>query len=181
MKVTSPNHPATAAAATHSHRKTAAPASGEQFTVTAVTTGDGQTPEAPAAAKNAAAHAGKAVPPGLAKVQARLQELAASNPNRGQSNALSVINRNVARYAEQQAAAVTTPEASATPETPMAADSAATAPAATPPLASTPSESPGTPETSTIAAVTTPSETTETPETVAASTVAPDIANSTAT
>lgn len=160
MKVTSPNHPATAAAASISHRKTAAPASGEQFTVTAVTADADQTPETPpVAAKNAAAHAGKAVPPGLAKVQARLQELAASNPNSGRSNALSVINRNVARYAEQQAA-VTTPETSATPETPPA----------TPPLASTPSESPTTPEDST----------TTTSETVAAATVAPDTASGTA-
>ena len=127
MKVTSPHHPTTAAAG--SPRKPAA--AGERFTVAADTAPAQQ--EAPATAKNAAAHAGKGVPPGLEKVQARLQALAAGNPTRGQSNALSVINRNIARYAEQQAAADT-----ATP--PAATDDAA--PTDTAPVATAPTETP---------------------------------------
>lgn len=159
MKVTPPNHPATTAA--KSHRKTAAPESDKRFTVTADTS---QAPEEPpVAAKNTAAHAGKAVPPGLAKVQARLQALAASNPERSQGNALSAINRNVARYAEQQAVAVvvTTPEI--------------------PPPASTPSEGPDTPEASTSTTVSATPEATESPETVTATTTPSDTASGTAT
>lgn len=153
MKVTPPNHPATTAA--KSHRKTAAPESDKRFTVTADTS---QAPEEPpVAAKNTAAHAGKAVPPGLAKVQARLQALAASNPERSQGNALSAINRNVARYAEQQAVAVT------------------------PPPASTPSEGPDTPEASTSTTVSATPEATESPETVTATTIPSGTASGTAT
>ena len=41
-------------------------------------------------------------------MQARLQEIAPENRNHGQSTALSSINRNIARYTEQQAAAPAT-------------------------------------------------------------------------
>lgn len=73
------------------------------------------TQDAPAAAKNAGVQETKSVPPGLEKVQARLQEITPEDRTRGQSNALSSIERNIARYAEQQAAAPTAPEAAETP------------------------------------------------------------------
>ncbi|MFC5301420.1 hypothetical protein [Azospira restricta] len=45
-------------------------------------------------------------------MQARLQEIAPEERTRGQTNALSSIDRNIARYVAQQAAAET-PEAPA--------------------------------------------------------------------
>ena len=73
-----------------------------------------QVKEQPAAAKSADAQGPKAVPPGLEKVQARLQEIAPEERTRGQTNALSSIDRNIARYVEQQAAATPAPEAPTT-------------------------------------------------------------------
>lgn len=63
-----------------------------------------------APAKSAEAQGPKAVPPGLEKVQARLQEIAPEERSRGQTNALSAIERNIARYAAQQATATPAPE-----------------------------------------------------------------------
>ncbi|MBI2305675.1 MAG: hypothetical protein HYU78_00065 [Rhodocyclales bacterium] len=71
--------------------------------------------EKPAPAKSAEVQGPKAVPPGLEKVQARLQEIAPEERTRGQTNALSSIDRNLARYVEQQAAATASaPEAPTT-------------------------------------------------------------------
>lgn len=114
MKVTSTSLPPVArelarpAAAGRSNGSSAAPAA-------ATATG---TQDAPAAAKNAGAQEAKAVPPGLEKVQARLQEITPEDRTRGQSNALASIERNIARYAEQQAAAPTAPETPDAPEAP---------------------------------------------------------------
>lgn len=61
-----------------------------------------------------AAHAGrKEIPPGLERVQARLQATPAEDLSKGQINALDRISRNIARYLEVQAMA--TPEQTAAP------------------------------------------------------------------
>ncbi|HEX5801384.1 MAG TPA: hypothetical protein VFY24_00055 [Azospira sp.] len=79
---------------------------------------DAAAQQAPAAAKNAGTQEAKAVPPGLEKVQARLQEITPEDRTRGQSTALASIERNIARYAEQQAAVPTAQETPDAPETP---------------------------------------------------------------
>lgn len=114
-------------------RPGAAGGSGKPFAdAVAATAGDGgELPAAPAAAKSADARGPKDVPPGLEKVQARLQELAGER-TRGQEKALGSISANIARYMEQHAlAAPVPPPAEAVPE---GSDPVA------PPLAGTPAE-----------------------------------------
>lgn len=69
----------------------------------------------------------KPVPPGLERVQARLQSVPAAERNAGQANATDRISRNIARYAETQA--IVTPTVTAPAALSPAADSATTAPA----------------------------------------------------
>jgi hypothetical protein len=45
----------------------------------------------------------KPIPPGLARVQARMQSVPATDRNNGQATALDRISRNIAQYAETQA------------------------------------------------------------------------------
>lgn len=54
-------------------------------------------------AKTAGAGEQKTVPPGLERVQARLQSVPAAERNAGQATATDRISRNIARYAETQA------------------------------------------------------------------------------
>lgn len=85
----------------------------------------------------------KATPPGLERVQARLQIL--PERNAGQTNALDRINRNIARYAETQAL-VASPQDTPAPTPASAAD----AETATDEMTVTPAE----PDTSTTAEAT---------------------------
>lgn len=106
MKVTSTSLPQVA----QNFARPAATARGKEAFTPPAAPAAGQ--EKPAPAKSAEAQGPKAVPPGLEKVQARLQEIAPEERTRGQTNALSSIDRNIARYVAQQAAAET-PEAPA--------------------------------------------------------------------
>lgn len=100
---------------------------------------------AQAAGKPEDAGGAKAIPPGLERVQERLQAM--SERTRGQSNALDRISRNIARYQETQALAGTPPSP---PPPPGPETTGATAPTepATPapaPEASPPTADTGTP------------------------------------
>ena len=92
----------------------------------------------------------KATPPGLERVQARLQAL--SEPTQGQSNALDRISRNIARYQETQALAG---RPSPPPPPPPAPESTSAAPA---PASPPPSPAPEAPPPSADAAPPTPTE-----------------------
>lgn len=108
MNVTSTSLPQVA----QSFARPAATARGREAFTPPPATAEAQ--EKPAAAKSAEARGPKAVPPGLEKVQARLQEIAPEDRTRGQTNALSSIDRNIARYVEQQAAATVSAPAAPT-------------------------------------------------------------------
>lgn len=85
----------------------------------------GETAAAPQTKANLAANAVlKEIPPGLERVQARLQAAPVEDLSKGQINAMAKINRNIARYLEVQAMATPAPEqaASATPATSPAAE-----------------------------------------------------------
>ncbi len=99
--------------------------------------GAGETPATPATAKSADAQGPKGIPPGLEKVQARLQELAGER-TRGQDRALGSISANIARYLEQHALAtpVTPPPASEAPAGALPGGSDT----ATPPVVESPAE-----------------------------------------
>jgi hypothetical protein len=98
------------------------------------------------AAKATGAGEQKPLPPGLERVQARLQSVPAADRNAGQASATDRITRNMARYTQMQAIVtppVTTPAAAPTlPTTPTesttvstptpAADTRTTAETATP-------------------------------------------------
>lgn len=76
----------------------------------------------------------KPVPPGLVRVQARMQNVPATDRNNGQATALDRISRNIARYTETQA--IVPPPVTVPVAPPEVADSTSTAPVDTP--ASTP-------------------------------------------
>jgi hypothetical protein len=100
------------------------------------------TPASTKTAKTTGAGEQKTVPPGLERVQARLQSVPAADRNAGQATATDRISRNIARYAETQAIVTapvtqptppTTPTESTTASTPMPdADTSTTAETATP-------------------------------------------------
>ncbi len=93
------------------------------------------------AAKTTGTGEQKAVPPGLERVQARLQSVPAADRNAGQATATDRISRNIARYAETQA--IVTPPV--------------TAPVTQPALPTTPTESTSTtPADSGVASTPTP-------------------------
>lgn len=73
-------------------------------------------------AKAADAGGQKAVPPGLERVLARLQDNASPARNGGQANALDRISRNIARYVENQAMAEPPPAVVPAPTSPPVAD-----------------------------------------------------------
>lgn len=82
---------------------------------------EGSKPEKTAAKEKTAEPSGpKGTPPGLSKVQERLQALSPAQLESGRGNALASINRNIARYQEHQnaAAPAQTGASSAAPETP---------------------------------------------------------------
>lgn len=74
------------------------------------------------------------LPPGLVRVQAKLEDIAAAERTQGQSNALDRVSRNLARYAQNQGiAAPTTPPAPTTaPTEPTATTDASTGTTGTP-------------------------------------------------
>lgn len=59
--------------------------------------------ESAKASKTTGSGESKPIPPGLARVQARMQSVPAVDRNNGQATALDRISRNIARYAETQA------------------------------------------------------------------------------
>lgn len=92
------------------------------------------------ASKTTGAGESKPVPPGLERVQARMQSVPAADRNAGQATALDRISRNIARYAETQAI-VPPPPATVPVTPPVVADSATTAPVDTTPATPVPAAS----------------------------------------
>ncbi len=117
-------------------------------------------PASTKAAKTTGTGEQKAVPPGLERVQARLQSVPAADRNAGQATATDRISRNIARYAETQA--IVTPPVTA-PITPPALPTTPTESTSSTPADSTAALTPA-PEagTSTMAETTTSSSETPT-------------------
>jgi hypothetical protein len=101
------------------------------------------TPASTKAAKTTGAGEQKTVPPGLERVQARLQSVPAADRNAGQATASDRISRNIARYAETQAIVALPVTA---PVTPPALPTTPTESTSTAPTDSTTETSTPTPE-----------------------------------
>lgn len=90
-----------------------------------------------ASANAASPHGRKDVPPGLQRVLDRLQSTSSDDLSRGQSNAASMISRNISRYLEVQAMAE--PQ-SASPTEPQVPAPVAESPLPVTPVEETPTE-----------------------------------------